>query len=108
MDRSAAISRPPAPLTTPNGNYWVRVSPSERGLRFNYVVIQDECAAELHIDRGKASDAENKSIFDQLSADKQQIEELFGGELSWEHRQRAFQRSAVKRSAVKWVEYPEQ
>jgi hypothetical protein len=54
------------------------------GLNFNYVVTQDECAAELYIDRGKGADAENKSIFDQLFAHKAEIDTAFGATLSWE------------------------
>jgi hypothetical protein len=48
------------------------------------VVTQEECAAELYVDRGKDSDTENESIFDQLQAHKDEIEKGFGGPLSWE------------------------
>ena len=39
---------------------------------------------ELYIDRGKASEEENKRIFDQLIADKEKIEDSFGGKLEWQ------------------------
>jgi hypothetical protein len=55
-----------------------------RGLSFNYVVMQDECRVELYVDRGKDSDEENKQIFDQLYANRQTIEQAFGGTLGWE------------------------
>lgn len=53
-------------------------------MNFNYVVTQDECAAELYIDRGKDSKEENKNIFDQLEAHKVEVENAFGAPLSWE------------------------
>jgi hypothetical protein len=58
--------------------------PGVRGLNLNYVVTQDECGAELYIDRGKGCEEENKNIFDQLAAHKEEIEKAFGGPLSWE------------------------
>jgi hypothetical protein len=53
-------------------------------LGLNYVVTQDECAAELYIDRGKDGEQENKAIFDQLRANQADIEKVFGGPLIWE------------------------
>jgi hypothetical protein len=53
-------------------------------LNFNYFVTQDECGAELYIDRGKDLEAQNKAIFDQLEAHRREIEDSFGGQLSWE------------------------
>jgi len=50
----------------------------------NYVVTQDECSAELYIDRGKDAEEENKAIFDQLQSNKSEVERVFGGPLSWE------------------------
>jgi len=44
--------------------------------------VQEEGIVELYIDRGDA--AQIKSIFDQLHANKAQIEQTFGGPLSWE------------------------
>lgn len=55
-----------------------------RGLSFNYVVTQEGCSAELYIDRGKDAEAENKAVFDQLEAHKDEIDARFGGQLSWE------------------------
>ncbi len=55
-----------------------------RGLGLNYVVSQDESAAELYIDRGKESGDESQSMFDQLHEHRAEIEEAFGAPLSWE------------------------
>jgi hypothetical protein len=40
--------------------------------------------AELWIDKGKDSEAENNEIFDRLVANKAEIEQTFGGPLEWE------------------------
>ena len=53
-----------------------------RGLGLCYVIVQEYGVAELYIDRGDAT--ENKRIFDQLHARKEEIEKAFGGTLSWE------------------------
>ena len=39
---------------------------------------------EIYIDRGKESDEENKSIFDQLHAKRKEIEEAAGKNFKWE------------------------
>ena len=68
------------------GEYgWVGASSGFRGLNYNYAVLQQECRAELSIDRGKGADQENKHLFDQLAANRQAIESAFGEPLSWEH-----------------------
>lgn len=69
---------------TPGMYHWIGTSSGVRGLNFNYVITQDWGAAELYIDRGKNSDEENKAIFDQLVAHRTEIEESYGGTLSWE------------------------
>jgi hypothetical protein len=67
------------------GEYtWIGTSSGIRGLNLNYVVTQDECAAELYIDRGKDAQAENEAIFDQLHSHKLAVEQAFGGALSWQ------------------------
>ncbi|WP_077728241.1 DUF4268 domain-containing protein [Methylocaldum sp. 14B] len=69
---------------TPGQYSWIGVSSGTRGLNLNYVVTQDECGAELYIDRGKDSDAENKRIFDQLYEAREEIEQALPEQLSWE------------------------
>jgi Domain of unknown function (DUF4268) len=66
----------------PGAYHWLGASSGIRGLGFNYVIVQEYGIAELYIDRGEAE--ENKRIFDQLYARKEEIEKAFGGPLSWE------------------------
>lgn len=83
IERSGQVNKLHAHIT-PGEYSWIGSSSGTRGLNLNYVVTQDECAAELYIDRGKDAEAENKSIFDQLEAHRTEIEKAFGGALSWE------------------------
>jgi Domain of unknown function (DUF4268) len=81
------VEQPEAKLhahITPGKYSWIGTSTGVRGLNLNYIVYQDECGVELYIDRGKNSEGENKSIYDQLAAHKDEIERAFGGALSWE------------------------
>lgn len=66
----------------PNTYNWIGASSGIRGLGFNYVVVQESAFAELYIDRGDGE--ENEQIFDHLHARKKEIEDAFGGPLSWE------------------------
>lgn len=66
----------------PGGYHWLGASSGIRGLAFNYVVVQDYSFAELYIDRGDVT--ENKNIFDRLMTCREEIEQRFGGPLSWE------------------------
>ena len=45
---------------------------------------EHETQVELYIDRGKNTAPENKAIFDQLYAQKGQIETVFGDDLEWQ------------------------
>jgi hypothetical protein len=83
VERSAKITRLHAHIT-PGEYSWLGTSSGIRGLNLNYAITQDWRGAELYIDRGKDSEAENKAIFDQLAAKKSEIETSFGGPLSWE------------------------
>jgi len=83
VERSAKITKLHAHIT-PGEYSWIGTSSGVRGLNFNYGVTQDECAAELYIDRGKDAEDENKAIFDQLFAHKEEIEKIFGESLSWQ------------------------
>jgi hypothetical protein len=83
IERSAKISKLHAHIT-PGEYSWIGTSSGVRGLNLNYSITQDECGAELYIDRGKGREEENKSIFDQLFANREEIEKVFGGPLSWE------------------------
>lgn len=84
---SQLVARPEAKLhahITPGSYSWIGTSSGVRGLNLNYVVTQDDCAAELYIDRGKDSEAENKSIFDQLYNAREDIRSKVPHEISWE------------------------
>lgn len=83
IERSGQVNKLHAHIT-PGEYSWIGSSSGTRGLNLNYVVTQDECAAELYIDRGKDAETENKSIFDQLEAHRAEIEKAFGVSLSWE------------------------
>lgn len=83
VERSAKFTKLHAHIT-PGEHSWIGTSSGNRGLNLNYVVTQDECAAELYIDRGKDAEEENKAIFDQLLAHKDEIDTAFGAPLGWE------------------------
>jgi hypothetical protein len=83
IERSKKVNRLHAHLT-PSEYSWIGTTSGTRGLNLNYVAAQDGCAAELYIDRGKDSEEENKSIFDQLFGHKTEVEKAFGKSLSWE------------------------
>jgi hypothetical protein len=83
IERSAKVSKLHAHIT-PGEYSWIGTSSGVRGLNLNYTITQDECGAELYIDRGKGCEEENKSIFDQLFAHRTEVEQAFGGPLSWE------------------------
>lgn len=83
VERSTKVSKLHAHIT-PSEYSWIGTSSGLRGLNWNYVVTQDECAAELYVDRGKDAEEENKAIFDQLQAHNGDIEKMFGAPLSWE------------------------
>lgn len=83
IDRSSKYTKLHAHIT-PGDYTWIGTSSGVRGINFNYVVTQDDCAAEIYIDRGKDSALENESIFDQLVARKPEIEQVFGPGLSWQ------------------------
>ncbi len=84
---SMLVARPEARLhahIAPGSSTWISTSSGVPGLALNYAVTQDQCGAELYIDRGKNSEAETKRLFDLLFANKAAIENAFGGALSWE------------------------
>ncbi len=68
---------------SPGEYHWIGTSSGVRGLNLNYTIRQDEGTTELYIDRGPDADT-NKRIFDFLHGHKTEIEQVFGGELSWQ------------------------
>jgi len=84
--------------TSPKGN-WITTSSGRAGLYFAYVINQHGGRVELDIDLGKDRGEENKAIFDQLMEHKGQIENSFGGPLTWERlEQQRVSRVAYKLS----------
>lgn len=84
---SRLVAQPTAKLhahITPGPYSWIGTTSGVRGLNLNYVVTQDDSSAELYIDRGKDSEAENKNIFDQLQAASAQINANVPHVISWE------------------------
>jgi len=84
---SKLVARPDAKLhayITPGAYSWIGVSSGVRGLNLVYVVTQDECGAELYIDRGKDCDEQNKLIYDRLLASKADIEGAIAQPVTWE------------------------
>lgn len=70
---------------SPSRENWISAGSGKGGLSFNYVIRQSATSSvELYIDRGKDSNEQNRSIFDQLYGHRQEIEDSFGGELMWE------------------------
>lgn len=69
---------------SPTHHNWIGTGAGKSGLTFNYVARQHEAYVELYIDRGKESEEENKTIFDQLMRYKESIEAEFGGPLEWQ------------------------
>lgn len=83
IDRSAQVNKLHAHIT-PGSYGHISTSSGIRGLNLNYVVLENECAAELYIDRGKDAEEENLRLFDMLHANREAIEAAFGAPLSWE------------------------
>lgn len=69
---------------SPSRESWIAAGAGKSGLIYSYVIRQHNTNVELYIDRGKDSDEENKAIFGELAANKDEIEEKFGGPLEWQ------------------------
>ena len=68
---------------SPSNYSWVATSSGRNGLSFMYAVTKHANTVELVIDRGKDSDDENRSIFEQFKAHQAEIESTFGAPLDW-------------------------
>jgi hypothetical protein len=66
----------------PSHDNWITAGVGMSGLGLNFVISRNNCRTELFISRGVTE--ENKYIFDELFAKKEQIESDFGGKLYWE------------------------
>jgi hypothetical protein len=72
---------------SPSKDNWVSVSSGKPGISFTTTIKEHSATAQLVIDRGKDSDAENRAILDQLRAHKTEIERAFGEPLTWYQRE---------------------
>ena len=100
LERASRVSKLHAHIT-PGDYSWLGASAGIRGLNLNYSVTQEECSAELYIDRGKDSEQENKLIFDQLYANLEAIEQTFGGPLNWQQME-GRRASRIRYSRKRW------
>jgi hypothetical protein len=66
----------------PGAYHWLGAGSGIGGLSFNYVIVQEHGVVELYVDRKDAD--ENKRLFDELHAHKDEVEQIFGGELVWD------------------------
>ncbi|CAI8160460.1 MAG: Uncharacterised protein [Prochlorococcus marinus str. MIT 9215] len=69
---------------TPGTASWIGVSSGIRGLGYNYCLTKTASGAELYIDRGKDSEEENQTIFDQIEQSKTKIEQTISFPVSWQ------------------------
>jgi hypothetical protein len=67
---------------SPSEYSWIGMGAGVRGLSFNYSIQQHSGRVELYIDRSEAN--VNKAIFDELYANKDEIEALSQEPLSWQ------------------------
>ncbi|MBD3305296.1 DUF4268 domain-containing protein [candidate division KSB3 bacterium] len=61
---------------------WLGAGSGVRGISLNFGISKTYGRVEVYIDRGDK--AENEDIFDQLFAEKEKLEQNFGGALIWE------------------------
>lgn len=82
LDRSKMLTRLFANVT-PSYHHWMSASAGKTRVRYSYIVSKDWGAIELYIDYDNDSGVKNKVIFDNLYAQKQEIEAEFGEEIDW-------------------------
>jgi len=67
---------------SPGIENWISAGAGKSGITYNYVVRMHDAQVEVYIDGGE--DSYNESVFDQLFARKEQIEQCFGSPLEWQ------------------------
>lgn len=67
---------------SPSKNNWIGTGSGVRGVPYNFVVTGQYARVEIYIDRGNKE--ENKQVFDYLFKNKEELEENFGNNLTWE------------------------
>ena len=67
---------------SPSKDYWISEGCGIGGITFTFVISKINARVELYI--GRASQEENKIIFDKLVKHKEEIERAFSSDLTWE------------------------
>jgi hypothetical protein len=67
---------------SPGKRHWISASSGAKGIGLNFVATRSYARAEVYIDRSNTS--ENQLIFEELIAQRIEIEQAFGGPLIWE------------------------
>jgi hypothetical protein len=80
----------------PGRDHWMSTGAGRSGVVFNYIILMDAGAVELYIDSSQDTGQTNKTIFDALVAQKDAIEQEFGGPLEWERL------SDKRASKIRW------
>jgi hypothetical protein len=66
---------------SPSKDHWLSCSSGTPGIIYNLLSCVDFAGVELYI--AKASQKQNKEVFDKLYAKKEEIENIFGNKLDW-------------------------
>lgn len=69
---------------SPSEYNWIGTGSGLRGVNYTFWLTKDGVSLKIYIDRGKDKDEENIDLFNQLIAQKNEIERDFGNELEWE------------------------
>jgi len=66
---------------SPSRDHWLNAGSGLRGCPYTLIFLKDEVRVEMSLGRQQAS--ENKSLFDQLSAQREKLDAAFGDRLDW-------------------------
>ncbi len=83
--------------TSPSRENWITGGSGLGRVTFNLAITGHVCRAEVYIDRGNLE--ENERIFRTLEAQREEIENLFGGSLNWENNSTKRSRKITAESA---------
>jgi len=82
---------------------WIGTGAGKSGVTYTYAVTNSSAWCEIYLDRGKefVEPNINKLRFDSLYKNKEEIEERFGGKLSWER----LENKRASRIAARLIDY---
>ena len=78
----AKIKTPIFANRSPTKDNWISVSAGKSGFTYGYVIRMEDAQVEFYIDHGSAE--KNKSIFEKILSQREQIENSFGRPLDWQ------------------------